>query len=262
VEGLSGTSTARGAGAHVLSGACALPRIPDRSGRGRRRRQPRRVSGRPRLPRSTRPGWQASPAVHSGSRRTQTAFSSTLDHALRLHHARLLKGPNPILPKHGFRAASNVGDVDGDGRPDVGALDIDRSEAHYNCGGDSPPCVQLFLAARLTARSSSGRLLFDCRGDWVRVITAGPYLDHAFGWAGDWNHDGRSDMFEADPAGVSIFALTRSGLRRHHLPAIAGPSASLAYEPIGLDLTHDGRAELIGAGIHNGRLALVIVSPR
>ena len=189
-------------------------------------------------------------------------ISSTLAQALHRGQARRLKGPNPILPQHGYRAPSNVGDVDGDGQRDYARVEIDRSEAHYQCGGDTPYCVRLYLAARLSVRSPSGRLVLDHCGDWVRVITRGPYPDNTYGWAGDWNSDGRSDLFEADPGGVSIFAQTASGLRRVSLQAIAPPTASTPYRPITLDLNHDGTAEVIGAGVHGNRLALSIVSAR
>jgi len=173
-----------------------------------------------------------------------------------------MRGPNPRLPKHAYRYAGNVGDIDGDSLKDQGTLDVERSEAHYSCGGDTPYCVQQYLAVRLAVRSASGRTIFDYGGGWIDVATSAPYSDTTYGWVGDWNHDRRGDVFEADPSGVYVFALTRAGLRRNRLGVFSPPAASRPYVPISLDVNADGRAELIGAGIHRDQLALVVVSPR
>jgi hypothetical protein len=188
--------------------------------------------------------------------------TQTIAAAARAGRARLFTRPNPRLPVHTYRAPNNAGDVNGDGRRDQDALALDWSEAHYVCGEGT--CFTQYVAARFTAVSGRGGLLFDYGGPWHKLLVGrGPYSGlKGYGWLGDWNRDGRADLFEADPTGVFVYALTSQGLRRAAL-RIATPVGTLPYLPIALRFSSVKKADLVGLAANrlNGRAVVIVSSP-
>jgi hypothetical protein len=203
-------------------------------------------------------GHRSQAAIVYGDRRFR---SLTIAAAARAGRARLFVGANPPLPRHSYRSPTNAGDVDGDRRPDQDQLALDWSEAHYACGGGTPYCVTQYVAARFTARSATGRVLFDYGGPWHKLLVGrGAYSGlTGYGWLGDWNRDGRADLFEADPTGVFVYALTPRGLRRAPL-GLAAPIGTQPYLPIALRFSSGKKADLVGLSTDSKSHAVAIVS--